>query len=223
MKQKHGDIEAHRKYLAVVPRETVRRRLQVFRLDDSAIEVAPLVCVNLEIRPDDEIWREYLHPLDPVSIDDLKNWFGTPNEVARKQMVTSRGFDAQGRMTGSPVKRVRVADDLPKGKINFAKLAQPQRLAVKQTMNNILYGYVDPEQAKRGSYAAVIDYMVSRAKALRPKVFVAPDLIVCPDDNVVFNGIGTLYFNNILIYGSGQITVNGGAKIQAQQIRHIDE
>jgi hypothetical protein len=64
--------------------------------------------------------------------------------------------------------------------------------------------------------------MLWRTRATDPKIFVAPDLIVCPDDEIIFKNIPAMLFNNILVYGNGQITTGSHTKIHAHQIQHVD-
>jgi hypothetical protein len=216
----HKNLEPHKKYLASVPPEVVRRRLGMFRLKPEVMEALPIICLNLEIDPKVEIWKEWLHPIDPVSLDDLKNWFGVPNEVARKQMSETCSLSAGGRQ--GALKRVHVAHLPTTQSYNFGRLDHKEKVAVRQMANNLLSGYVDRDEVERPQTRGVINYMLERIKRTNPKVFVAPDLIVCPDDNIVFKNLPALVFNNILIYGGGRITTNGHTKIHAYQIRHVN-
>jgi len=215
------ELASHEKYLAKVPREVTRRQLRAYRLSDSVMDVVSIVCIADEISNKFAKWRDFIHPLDPVSLDDLKNWFGVPNEAARRQLNETRTMSANGQMWGR-LTRVRVKNLPTQRNFDFTRLDSEQRLAVRQMANNLLYGYVDAEEARRPQTAAVISYMLDQSRALHPKVFVAPNLIVCPDDHIVFDHIPVLYFNNILVYGEGQITTRGHTKIDAVQIRHVD-
>ncbi|HEX7181044.1 MAG TPA: hypothetical protein VF756_04320 [Thermoanaerobaculia bacterium] len=211
-------IERHRKYLAEVPREVETQRLGVFRKKIEDVHPVPIICYLGEISNKFRQFHPYVHPLDPVSLDDLKNWVGVPNEVARKQMVRSSTAMGSGRAC-SMLQDVCV-HHLPAARsFEFEKLEPEQRLAVRQTANNLLYGYVDEEEARRAPYAGVIEYMLERARAVPG--FFAKDLIVCPGDKVNFSGFSVLHFNNILVYGDGQIFPGNNTKVHAFQIRHV--
>lgn len=215
----HGDIEAHRKYLAQVPRDEVQRRLEVFHLKEEVMEQLPIVCQSFEVRPDDEVYQPWLHPLDPISLDDVKNWYGVPNETARFQANAVRertGGDRHwGRM--KPVDHVHLPATR---RFDFGSLEPVQQAAVRQMATNLLYGYVDPDEARRLPYAAVIEYMIDRARGLT--AFVCPDLVVCPDDVVVLKSIPVAIFNNILIYDTGEIVTKHHTAIHAFQLQHVD-
>lgn len=216
-----GDIEPHMRYLATVPREVVRRRLEYFRLREEVMDVPPIICLLGEISDKYAEWRPWLHPLDPVSLDDLKNWFGVPNEVARLQMSATRTLTDGGNV-GGRLTRVRIRHLPMRREYEFHALDAEQRVAVKDMATQLLYGYVDPDEVARPPIAGVVEYMLRRTKATNPRIFVAPDLIVCPDDEIVFKNIPALLFNNVLVYGNGQITTASHTKIHAHQIHHVD-
>ena len=217
----YQDVEQHKKYLAAVPRDVVQRRLEFFRLKEDVMNDLPLNCIDDTISDKYAIWNKWVHPLDPISLDDLKNWFGTPNEVARKQLNATSMLLEGGRLWGR-LDRVSVRDLPMRRNYDFRELDPEQRIAVKQMANNLFYGYVDPEEAAKPPISGVIDYMIERTKAVNPKIFVAPDLIVCPDKSVTFQNFPALLFNNVLVYGNGQIITKSHTKIDAFQIQHID-
>jgi hypothetical protein len=215
-----GKLEPHLKYLAKVPREVTQRALRAYRLKDSVIDVISIICIADEISNKYARWRDFIHPLDPVSLDDLKNWFGVPNESARRMLNETRTL-ADGAKLWGPLTRVRVGNLPSQRSFEFARLDPAQQVSVQQMATNLLYGFVDPEEARRPQVAGVINFMLEQCHALHPKIFVAPNLIVCPDDEVIFDNIPVLYFDNILVYGDGKITTRGHTKINAQQIRHV--
>jgi hypothetical protein len=214
-----GSLEPHLKYLAKVPREVTQRRLRGYRLHESTIDVVSIICIGDEISNKFARWRDFIHPLDPVSLDDLKNWFGVPNESARRLMNETRTLSDGGQVWGA-LTRVRIRN-LPERSFDFKRLDPEQQISVRKMANNLLYGFVDPEEARKPQVSAVVNYMLEQSHALHPKIFVAPNLIVCPDDNIVFDNIPVLYFNNVLIYGDGEITTRGHTKINAVQMRHV--
>ena len=78
----HGDIEPHRKYLANIAPDVRARRLRHYRLESATLEILPFICLSDIVTSKFPKWRRYMHPLDPISLDDLKNWFGIPNDAA---------------------------------------------------------------------------------------------------------------------------------------------
>jgi hypothetical protein len=205
-----GDIEKHRKHLAVVSDDVVRRKLEGFRLKDVTMEPLPFICQPFTVRAPFTEYRKWLHPLDPVTLDDLKNWFGVPNEIAMR-MKQERHVIAEDI---TPIA-------LPQRGFDFTKLDNEQRKAVRQMSKNLLYGYVTPESQSVPAVQAVVRYMLSSAKVGKLQVFVAPYLIVCPDTVVEFHNLPVLYFNNILIYGNGKIKTSSTTTIHAVQIKRV--
>jgi hypothetical protein len=160
-----------------------------------------------------------VHPLDPVSLDDLKNWFGVPNESAKRLLSETRAIAAGGSLWAGATQVTPRA--LPmKRHFEFESLDLEQQLAVRYTANNLLHGYVDPEGASVPPLSGVIEYMIAKSIGYGVKIFVAPDLIVCPDDVVEFENLPALFFKNILIYDTGQIVTKSKTKIHAFQIKH---
>ncbi len=208
------DLERHRKYLVEVPREVNSARLQRFRLrDDIFSTVPPLICIIDDIVADFVKYKQHIHPLDPVSIFDLKDWVGIPNEVALKQQ---RSFE----QPSYGEQRIMMHRLPGRKSFDFQKLEPDQRIAVHQMAQRMLLGYVDKEQVKRPPYAGVAEYMLERARG-NLKAFVCPDLIVCPGDTVSFNGFAVLLFNNVIAYGNGRIRLGNNTKLHAYQIRHV--
>ena len=200
-----------------VSAERFAERLEIYRLKPPKKVALPIICIDGLIRPIRE-YAQWVHPLEPVSLDDLKNWVGIPNAVARKAFERPSALRG-GNHACSPLREVCMTD-LPLKKFRFERLEPRQQQAVQQLATNMLYGYVDEAEAKEPHVAAVISNMLERAKGI--KAFVAPDLIVCPDDHVTFQGFSTLIFNNILVYGSGQVSPGHFTKVDAVQIRHVN-
>jgi hypothetical protein len=220
MATEHSCLD-HEKYLAQVPPEVLFKRLQLFRLDPTVMAVLPFICRSFSVEEPFANFRPWIHPLVPRTLDDLKNWFGVPNEVAKlaasgpptSSVVAAQCCDA----TLAPLRALPMMQ-----RYDFLSLDHQQQCAVRQKAQELLYGYVDPEAASRPPLAGVINYMLDAAVKYRPNIFVAPNLIVCPGDVVEFKNVPALYFNNILIYGNGRIVTKSKTKIHAYQIRHID-
>lgn len=215
-----SDIKKHEKHLAVVSPDVVKRNLEFFRLKDVIMEMLPIICLSFSAKPPFAEYRKWLHPLYPQSLDDLKNWFGVPNEVAKGLLKESRIICNECKPWSGATQITPKA--LPqKAGWDFSKLDNKQRLAVRQMSNKLLYGYVSPESQKTASTEGVVNYMLAMAKLKAVQIFVAPDLIICPDEVVEFNNVSALYFNNILIYGNGKLKTKGNTSIHAVQIKRV--
>jgi hypothetical protein len=215
-----GDIERHRKHLAQVPPDVVKRRTEEFRLKPDAFSTLPLICVLGKIRPRSP-FLQWVHPMDPVTINDLKNWVGVPNTIAKREMhsgkLDARAFSRCG--CGGP-KESTTMHLLPrKREFDFEKLEPEQRIAVRQMARQLLFGYVDMDAVKQPPLAGVVSYMLLRAA--RAPFLIVPDLIVCPDHVVTIEGFPAAVFNNILIYGNGEIALGNDMKLHAHQITHV--
>jgi len=214
------NTEKHEKHLAVVSPDVVKRKLEGFRLKDVRMVELPFKCKGFTVKPPFAEYEKWLHPLKPRSLDDIKNWFGVPNEVAKGMLKESRVICNECKPWHSVTQITPKA--LPqKADWDFRKLDNEQRLSVRQMSKKLLYGYVSPESQKTASIEGVVNHMLALAKLKKVQIFVAPDLIICPDEVVEFNNVSALYFNNILIYGNGRLKTKGNTSIHAVQIKRI--
>lgn len=215
-----GNIENHKKHLAVVSAEVFRKKMDYFRLKDVRPEVLPFICQPFIVKAPFAEYRKWLHPLDPISLDDLKNWFGVPNDAAKRMAHEPRVICEDGKLWAGATQVTPRA--LPTTKEwEFKRLNAEQRHAVLQMSRNLLYGYVTPDSQSMPVVQGVVKHMLASVKKLKPYIFVAPDLIVCPDTVVEFQNVPALYFNNILVYGNGQIKTKSTTTIHAVQIKHV--
>ncbi len=212
-------IKDHKKHLAVVPDEYVKRKMAFFKIPKVELSPLPFECQSFSIRNPFREYTKWIHPLDPISIDDLKNWFGVPNELAKRMQTKTQIVNADGNLW-SRVKKVTPKDLPQRTGWDFKSLDSYQRDAVKQVSYNLLYGYVSPESLQSPVIKGVVKHMLESTKN-RTTIFAAPDLIVCPDTTAEFHNISTLYFNNILIYGNGKIKTSGITNFHAFQIKRV--
>lgn len=210
----------HKEHLATVPPEFIKRKMEFFRKPNISLEALPFICNSFVVRSPFKDFSKWVHPLDVVSIFDLKNWFGVPNEIAKSASRTTQVVNAAGKIWSGTKHFLPNALPQKKG-WEFRSLDTPQRLAVQEISNNLLYGYVSPESLKTPAIEGIVDYMLTSAKKLKVNLFAGPDLIVCPDTTVEFVNIPVLYFNNILIYGNGRIKTPSTTKIHAYQIKRV--
>mgnify|MGYP001217497728 CR=1 FL=1 len=108
---------------------------------------------------------------------------------------------------------------VPTERFQYEKLREDQREAVNNLAFNLLYGEVDDGVVARGPYAAVAEWVLERVKRL--PVFVGTDLLVCPDEHVVFSGFATVTFDNVVVVGNGRITLGPSTKLFAYQIKRV--
>lgn len=210
----------HKEHLAVVPRDVVKRNLEGFRLKEIELQVLPFDCLSFSIKPPFEEYGQWLHPLIPKSLDDLKNWFGIPNRVAKTMVKEPRVLCPNGKLWSRTTQITPKA--LPKKPDwNFDKLEREEQLAVHEMSMNLLYGYVSPESQKTSTIERLVKFMIITALNKEVQIFMAPDLIICPNEVVEIHNVSTLYFNNILIYGNGVLKTKGDTKIHAVQIKHV--
>lgn len=210
----------HKEHLAVVPPEYIKRKMEFFRQPNFNLEPLPFICQSFVVRSPFREFNKWVRPLDIVSLFDLKNWFGVPNEVAKSTSRITNVVTADGKIWSGTKQFLPRA--LPQKKDwDFKSLDTAQRLNVREISNNLLYGYVSPESLKAPAIEGVVNNMVKSAKALKVNLFAGPDLIVCPNTTVEFSNVPVLYFNNILIYGNGKIKTSSTTKIHAYQIKRV--
>lgn len=215
----NGNLSDHEKNLGKFTPEDVRKHLAKFRLGAEVMTMPPFVCMTFKVEAPYRDHDRWMHPLVPIALDDLKTWYGVPNESARLMMKKTGTLSREAEFVAN-FSRVapRGLPALPR--YDFEKLDNDQKLAVKTVARSLLHDYVDPAVMEHPAIIGVVNYMISAARGL--KVFAAPDLIVCPDKVVTFKNVPVVVFNNILIYGNGQIVTESKTKIHALQIRHIN-
>lgn len=214
-----SNMEKHKKHLAEVSQDIVKRKMEFFKLKNIELKALPIICTSFVVKPPFKEYKEWLHPLEPVSLDDLKNWVGVPNLAAKNLLKERRVICSEGKLWAGASQITPRA--LPsKENWDFKKLDNEERVAVQQMSKSLLYGYVEPESQKAPSVKGVVKYMLEAAKN-RLKIFMAKDLVICPDEVVEFQSVPALYFNNILIYGNGKLKTNGKTTIHAVQIKRV--
>lgn len=197
-------------------------KLKDLGIDYESLPEMPLICRLKKIGPvilhpkqtfDPHIGeiREFIRTITPKSLHHLKQLVGIPNDVAFKQ---------QNRFQASTLARKVKLQDLPvESKLRFRSLDVQQRTAVNAMAHNLLHGYVDDDSLKRQPYKSVADYMLESAKDL--PTFQARNLIVCPGETIFFNGFAAMFFQNVIIYGDGEIRMSNHSKLHAYQIKRV--
>lgn len=145
----------------------------------------------------------------PETLDDLKEIAGVPNRAYAKsprQVPQLHGVEA------------RTVAALP-ATVTVSKLKPDLKKTFFQVSHDLLHGPTDARLLSRSGYKQTVTAMLKGAQ--RIPVFVAPDLIVCDGDEVTFGGYAALYFNNVIVYGSGRICLGSQTKLHAYQIKHV--
>ena len=106
----------------------------------------------------------------------------------------------------SRIRRVR-------GRPKIGDLEPDDRNAVFDQAFNYLMGPVDRPSK------FIVETMLELARKLA--LFIAQDLIVNDGQSVTFANYGVLYFNNVLVYGSGTINLGDNTKLHAYSIKHV--
>lgn len=212
------DALDHSKYLLQPNDKELETKLRLFRVPLSELYPMPPICGFKEIGPvildpekqfDPHVGEinKYIHALAPESLDDLKELVGIPNRVVEKR--ASSVWPREVRLHHLPVRNG----------FSFESLDQEQRTAVLDMAHNLLYGYADEELISKPPLSGVVEFMLKRA--IGTAFFLACDLIVCPDKTIEFKNFSLLYFNNVLVYGSGQVKLGNSTKLHAFQVIHV--
>jgi hypothetical protein len=180
-----------------------------------------------------------VHLISAKSLDHLKELAGIPNgTILAAQRIApgtassfslSHSFEGEGlsalaahaticgsRMAPRSVefRHLPVTD-----RIVWEQLSSDQRTAVQNQAYNLVFGYADAVAIKQRPISTVVDHVLQRARRL--PVFTAKDLIVCDEEQVVFSGFSALWFDNVIIEGSGQITLGQYTKLHSYNIKRV--
>ena len=217
-------LEPHRQYLEKPPDEFLARKLALFGLDARAFAKAPSIVLpkrtkEVSVHPGEGFKPKELGKIDahvrklqPKSIEELKELAGVPASAFQR---------AEARAAAKELLRpvdAKVLAKLP-ARGTFAKLRPEQKQAVWDTGYNLLHGPIDRRMLERRGYDRVIPLILKLAGSLR--LFLAQDLVVLDGQRVSFTGFGVLYFNNVLVYGSGTISPGASTKLHAYSIQHV--
>ena len=91
---------------------------------------------------------------------------------------------------------------------------------VRDTALHMLLGPTDSiESLEKTAHSDVLRYMLQEADGM--PVLVGKDLIVRNGEVKTITQTGTVVFNNVIIYGSGEIKFESSIKLVAQSIQHL--
>lgn len=150
-----------------------------------------------------------VHYVTPKSLDQLKELTGVSNRV----------FEQNPQHCGPSLCDVGTQLLGGQGSRSFGRLERERQTALLNAGQALLYGRADADVIKRPPYDALVKQMVKRA--VRLPTLLAQNLIVCPDQVVHLQSFASLYFNNVIVYGNGQIFFGPGTKLHAYQIQHV--
>ena len=180
-----------------------------------------------------------IHVIAAKSLDHLKELAGIPNEtILAAQRVapnTVSSFSPSDRLDGEGLS-ARAAQTNMCGcrmtprfvefrhlpitdRIVWEQLSPDQRTAVQNQAYNLVFGYADAMALKQRPISTVLDHVLERARGL--PIFTAKELIVCDEEHVVFSGFSALWFDNVIIEGSGQITLGQYTKLHSYNIKRV--
>ena len=211
-------LREHSKYLVKVDPEKLQAKLGLFGLQPADLHPMPLICNLKEIGPiiltpkkrfDPHVGEmdRYVHTITPRSIQELKELVGVPNRVMEKNVSYA-------------LRREVSLYQLPsQDEMSFESLEAERRTAVFDMAHNLVYGYADEERMSKPPLSGIVKFVLERSQEL--PLFVAQDLIVCPDETIEFNNFAALYFNNVVVYGSGRIKLGNNTKLHAVQVTHV--
>lgn len=214
-------LAKHRRYLLEPPEAFIKEKLALFGVAPSALDKLPPVIVSgrkgvvtihakAGARPKVVDVSKHTRSVKPTSLDQLKEIAGVPNRAFRNPK-TRAAFQARH------VDPALVAK-LPRS-VSFAKLRPELSGTAVAVAQNLLYGPTDERMLAQSAYAAVSKGVLAAASGLT--VFIAPDLVVAAGQVVQFAAYGALYFNNVIVYGSGTIRLGANTKLHAYQVRHV--
>lgn len=212
-------LAKHAKHLIEPPKEFLEEKLKLFNTKPAEFDkLDPLLICALRkgvlIHPKSAKPKlidivSHTKAVTPQSLDVLKEIVGVPNRAYAKnprQVPQLHALEA------------RTVAKLP-ATVAIAKLQPEARETFFKVSHDLLHGPTDARLLARSGYKQTVAAMLKAAQ--RIPVFVAPDLIVCDGEHVTFGGYAALYFNNVIVYGSGRITLGKNTKLHAYQIKHV--
>ncbi|HEY8704309.1 MAG TPA: hypothetical protein VIL98_06120 [Gaiellaceae bacterium] len=212
-------LAKHAKHLVEPPPDFLQEKLKLFNTTPAEFnKLDPvLICAlrkGVLIHPKQATPKlidivSHTKRVTPETLDELKEIAGIPNRAyakTQRQLPMLNALDA------------RTVAKLP-AKLTVSKLAPELKATFFQLSHDLLQGPTDARLLARAGYKQAVATMLRSAQNL--PVFVAPDLIVCDGDSVTFGGYAAVYFNNVLVYGTGQIHLGNHTKLHAYQIKHV--
>jgi hypothetical protein len=210
-------LKTHRKHLEKPPDEFLKEKLALFGMTPEDLEAIPPVLINDKRRRAVVIHAEkgakpkvidhskHTKTVTPKSLDELKELAGVPQRV----------FEKQPELVETALKREVDAGRIRKlrGRPKLGDLEPDDQKAVFDEAFNYLMGPVDRPSK------FVVTAMLQLAQKLA--LFIATDLIVNDGQSVTFANYGALYFNNVLVYGSGSINLGDNTKLHAYSVKHV--
>lgn len=184
-------------------------RLKQYRLDHvikTLPAMPPLKGKDIHITPDDSAWSPFFFKVSPKDLEHLKLLAGVPSAAADHPLYKA------------PLKEV-AHYNLPSAERMNAKMSHAEEQSLYDMAHNILFSSHPPELLSKSPLSPVVDFMLKKADGMT--VFAAQDLIVLDGQTVTFDKTATLYFNNVIVHGTGQIVISAQVKLVAETIQYL--
>jgi hypothetical protein len=221
----------HRRHLQTPPDEFLAAKLELLGITPAALAKAPPLVVRraapARVHPKEgftpaalgTVKRHTARPR-PDSLERLRQLAGAPVGAPAAPAPAARRRRAA---VASPDERLRPVDDAVIARLTpgtkLTKVPRAEQQMVWDAGYNLLHGHVDEHVLAQPGYAVVVGIMIDLAKNLT--LFFGQDLIVEDGATVEFASYGVLYFNNVVVYGSGSIRLPENAKLHAYSIAHV--
>lgn len=189
--------------------EQSRARLERYGLQDVVAELPQMPELGdpeTVISGFDEAWRDYFFQVTPKDIAHLRLLAGVPSSAARDPLYEC-------------VRKQVAVHELRAGAGVRTKLGAAEERSLYNAAHNVLFGAYADEALEREPLAGVCRFMLEAAAGM--SVFAAKDLVVGDGRTVRFTEPGTLYFNSVQVYGSGEIVLEAQIKIVANSIEYF--
>jgi hypothetical protein len=213
-------LSKHRKHLAEVPDDFLQEKLKLLQFDpDEFAKLSPLivsgqrgpVTITATAAKPAKLLdvKQHVRTIAPGSLDELKELAGQSNRAIE------RDPDPEARLPKVDDRSVAALE----GAKTFKDLDGVQRDVFWLAAQRLLHGSSAPDVLTKAGYKQVSELMLNLAGRLA--ILLATDLIVTTGQRVNFSGLGVLYFNNVLVYGTGSICLGGNTKMHAYQVSHV--
>jgi hypothetical protein len=225
-------LQRHRKHLQAPPDDFLAAKLDLLGVSQATFAKAPPLVVKgkkpARVHPKEGFTptalgtiKRHTARLRPDSLATLKELAGVPERAFQPRPEVRQAARRRARPVAP--EPIRAVDDEVIARLSpgtkFAKVPRAEQEVVWNAGYNLLHGAADEATLARPGYTAVAEIMLELAQRL--SLFFAQDLVVESGASVQFDTYGVLYFNNVLVYGSGEIRLADNAKLHAYAITHL--
>lgn len=220
-------IEDYKDDLEEPPDDFLRERLELFGFEPGKFADVPSIVIEKQRKPVSINPREGFDPkrlgdvkrhstvVEPDDLLALKELSGVPQRVFDNQQ--DRPKWESPRPAALRRRHDAIVAKLPQ-RVSVAKLSDERKEAVFAVAFDLLHGPVSDRMISREGYDKVVKVMLGLSKLT---AFLSPDLVVADGQTVTFSNYAALYFNNVVVYGSGGIRLGHNTKLHAFSIKHL--